>query len=174
MEIDLDNPPFEDECWQFIYDVLAGTFITSGKIKQLCSILAKRGTTYKRWHYDHDAAWRAVSFVEKFCCQTAGDIGQRLVLQPFQRFVVATIFGWVDDDGKRQYQEVLMVIGRKNGKTTLCAAIMQYLLVADGKVAFVKTGESKQSGALYSFHDVLAWMNAHAQRKTPKATRRTA
>ena len=133
MEIDLDNPPFEDECWQFIYDVLAGTFITSGKIKQLCSILAKRGTTYKRWHYDHDAAWRAVSFVEKFCCQTAGDIGQRLVLQPFQRFVVATIFGWVDDDGKRQYQEVLMVIGRKNGKTTLCAAIMQYLLVADGE-----------------------------------------
>ena len=26
-----------------------------------------------------------------------------------------------------------MVIGRKNGKTTLCAAIMQYLLVADGE-----------------------------------------
>ena len=49
-----------------------------------------------------------------------------------------------------------------------------YLLVADGKVAFVKTGESQQSGALYSFHDVLAWMNARAQRKTPKATLRSA
>lgn len=133
MQVDLDKPPVEDECWQFIYDALAGVFMTSGKIRRLCAILAKRGTTYKIWHYDPDAAQRAVSFIERFCCQTSGDIGQRLVLQPFQRFVVATIFGWVDDDGNRQYQEVLMVIGRKNGKTTLCAAIMQYLLVADGE-----------------------------------------
>ena len=43
-----------------------------------------------------------------------------------------------------------------------------YLLVADGKVAFVKTGESQQSGALYSFHDVLAWMNARARRNPPR------
>lgn len=40
-----------------------------------------------------------------------------------------------------------------------------YLLVADGKVAFVKTGESQQSGALYSFQDVLAWIDARATRK---------
>lgn len=133
MQVDLDKPPVEDECWQFIYDALAGVFMTSGKIRQLCAILAKRGTTYKIWHYDPDAAQRAVSFIERFCCQTSGDIGQRLVLQPFQRFVVATIFGWVDDDGNRQYQEVLMVLGRKNGKTVLAAAVMQYLLVADGE-----------------------------------------
>lgn len=49
----------------------------------------------------------------------------------------------------------------------LCDKIL-YLLVADGVVAFVKTGESQQSGALYSFHDVLDWINARAKRNPQK------
>jgi len=118
---------------EYIADVLAGAFVTSGKIKKLCAILKARGDTYKRWHYDQAKADHAIRFIEAFCCQTAGEIGHKLHLQPFQKFLVSAVFGWVDDDGYRQYQEVLVVIGRKAGKTTLCAAIMQYLMVADGE-----------------------------------------
>ena len=119
--------------FDYIADVLAGSFVTSGKIKKLCAILKKRGTRYRRWHYDQKRADHAIRFIEAFCCQTSGERGQKLVLQPFQLFILSTIFGWVDDDGYRQYQEVLVIMGRKGGKTTLCAAIMQYLMVADGE-----------------------------------------
>ena len=118
---------------EYIADVLAGAFVTSGKIRKLCAILKERGERYKRWHYDQSRADHAIRFIESFCCQTAGEIGRKLHLEPFQRFFVSAIFGWVDDDGNREFQEVLIIIGRKNGKTTVCAAIMQYLMVADGE-----------------------------------------
>ena len=117
----------------YIADVLAGAFVTSGKIKKLCAILKRRGTQYKRWHYDQSKADHAIRFIESFCCQTSGTIGKKLRLQPFQLFLLSAVFGWVDDEGNREFQEALVIIGRKNGKTTLCAAIMQYLMVADGE-----------------------------------------
>jgi len=101
---------------EYIADVLAGAFVTSGKIKKLCAKLKARGDTYKRWHYDQARADHAISFIESFCCQTAGEIGKKLRLQPFQKFLVSAVFGWIDDDGYREFQEVLVVIGRKAGK----------------------------------------------------------
>lgn len=101
---------------EYMADVLAGAFVTSGKIKKLCRILSERGERYKRWHYDQAKADHAIRFIEAFCCQTAGEIGRKLHLEPFQKFFVSAIFGWVDDEGNREFQEVLIIIGRKNGK----------------------------------------------------------
>lgn len=101
---------------EYMADVLAGAFVTSGKIKKLCRMLKERGERYKRWHYDQAKADHAVRFIEAFCCQTAGEIGKKLRLEPFQKFFISAIFGWVDDDGNREFQEVLIIIGRKNGK----------------------------------------------------------
>ena len=100
----------------YIADVLAGAFVTSGKIKKLCAILKRRGTQYKRWHYDQSKADYAIRFIESFCCQTSGQIGKKLRLQPFQLFLLSAVFGWVDDEGNREFQEALVIIGRKNGK----------------------------------------------------------
>lgn len=105
-----------DAYHEYIADALVGAFVTSGKIKKLCAKLKARGDRYKRWHYDQSAADHAVRFIEAFCCQTSGDIGQKLKLEPFQKFIVSAVFGWVDDDGNREFQEVLVIIGRKNGK----------------------------------------------------------
>lgn len=101
---------------EYMADALAGAFVTSGKIRKLCAILSKRGERYKRWHYDQSKADHAIRFVESFCCQTSGEIGKKLRLQPFQKFFISAIFGWVDDDGNREFQEVLIIMGRKNGK----------------------------------------------------------
>ncbi|MBR3223758.1 MAG: hypothetical protein IKF78_00360 [Atopobiaceae bacterium] len=105
-----------DTYHEYMADVLAGAFVTSGKIKKLCAKLKARGDTYKRWHYDRAKADHAIRFIEAFCCQTSGEIGQKLKLEPFQRFMLSAVFGWVDDKGNREFQEVLVIIGRKNGK----------------------------------------------------------
>ncbi len=62
--------------------------------------------------------------------------GQAFELSPWQRYWLAVAFGWyrIDEEGRavRRFRTWLMKVARKNGKTTLLAAIGLYLLVADG------------------------------------------
>lgn len=90
---------------------------------------------YKRWHYDRGKARRPVQFIERFCKLPSGKLGEPFILEPYEKMVVEIAFGFVDDDGYRQFQEVLVVWARKNGKTSLGAAIELYMMVADGEGA---------------------------------------
>jgi phage terminase large subunit-like protein len=47
--------------------------------------------------------------------------------------VVGPVFGWHGPDGTRLYRELFLEVPRKNGKSTLVAAIGLYLLTADGE-----------------------------------------
>ena len=51
----------------------------------------------------------------------------------WQKALIQTIFGFVDDKGFRKYREVFIVVARKNGKSTLLSAIGLYMLFADGE-----------------------------------------
>jgi phage terminase large subunit-like protein len=60
--------------------------------------------------------------------------GRPLELELWQVvFIAAPVFGWLNADGTRRTREVFLEVGRKNGKSTLCAAIALYLLTADGE-----------------------------------------
>ena len=102
---------------------------------------------YKRWHFDIDRAERPVKFIETFC--VLPESGKQMLLEPFQKAVIEMMFGFVDDDGCRQFQETLWVLGRKNSKSTTGAAICLYMLVADGEGApqnyHVATSKSQAS-----------------------------
>jgi len=56
-----------------------------------------------------------------------------IVLEPWQCFILTTIFGWVDGNGLRRFRKALVVIPRKNSKTTLGAVVGNYLLAIDGE-----------------------------------------
>ena len=45
---------------------------------------------------------------------------------------VSALFGIVDKDGHRQFREAVLIIGRKNGKSLLAAAIAKYTWWVDG------------------------------------------
>lgn len=104
------------------------------KTRKMCAIMLDRiHNGYKQWHFDIDKAERPVKFIETFCKIPSGRLGQPMKLEPFQKAWIESIFGFVDDDGIRQYQEVLIMVARKNGKTSLVAALELYMLVADGE-----------------------------------------
>ena len=83
------------------------------------------------YHFDAEIANRHIEFIERFCKVPSGNIGQPLKLMLFQKARFETIFGFVDDNDRRQYNEVLIIEGRKNGKTTECAAVELDMLVND-------------------------------------------
>lgn len=60
--------------------------------------------------------------------------GERIRLEPWQVFVLASIFGWVHrDTGKRRFRKADLYVPRKNAKSTLAAVIGNYMLAVDGE-----------------------------------------
>ena len=116
---------------RYALDVLDGRILACEKIKQVYEKLLHDMKNPKQWHFDENRASRPIRFIETFCKQSTGEIGAALLLQPYQKAMLQAAFGFVDDEDLRRYQEVLNIIGRKNGKTTLLAAINLYMLVAD-------------------------------------------
>jgi phage terminase large subunit-like protein len=75
---------------------------------------------------------RVVGWIERYCCHTKGEwAGRPLTLAPWQRDIVADIFGPADRSGARHVRTSLIGVPRKNGKSTLGAALALYLLIGD-------------------------------------------
>ena len=120
----------------YLLDVKNGNITACKRMKQLAEMLLPRFENgYKKWHFDIEKAERPVKFIEKFCKLPSGKLGVPFVLEPFQKCVIEIAFGFVDDDGLRQFQSIMWVMGRKNGKTSISAALEIYMLVADGEGA---------------------------------------
>lgn len=85
--------------------------------------------------YKAKRANHAIEFIENYCRHSKGKAGGKpFILELWQKALVAAMFGFVHViDGTRKYREVLLVVARKNGKSTLSAAIGLYLMVADGE-----------------------------------------
>ena len=85
------------------------------------------------WTYNGRKAEHAILFIETFCRQSKGQYGgQPVRLELWQKAMVAAMFGFVDKQtGLRRFREVVLMVARKNGKSTLGSAIGIYLMVAD-------------------------------------------
>ena len=115
--------------------VLDGKITACDKIKRVYEHLLTEADNPKRWHFDEKRGSRPIEFIERFCRQSQGKKGSMLQLQLFQKAMIQAAYGFVDDADLRRYQEILNIIGRKNGKTTLLAGINLYMLTSDGEGA---------------------------------------
>jgi len=85
-------------------------------------------------HFDKAKANRAVEFIETACRHVKGELaGQLFKIEGWQREIVRGMFGWIRPNGTRLFREVYIEVPRKNGKSSLGAALALYLLFADGE-----------------------------------------
>lgn len=93
-----------------------------------------KGLEDKLFFFSQKKANRAIKFIETFCHHHEGALAPGVIkLELWQKALVSVIFGILDDTGARQFREVFVVIGRKNGKTLLAAAISEYMTLMDGE-----------------------------------------
>lgn len=106
--------------------------VTVGKWIELEYTYLVKGLESKAFFFNAKKAGRAIRFIESFChhCEGRSDL---IHLELWQRAALAAIFGIVDADGLRIHREVVMVMGRKNGKSLFAAAVIAYCLFADGE-----------------------------------------
>ena len=86
-----------------------------------------KGLQEKRFFFDAKKADEAISWIEQHCFHTEGPLAPgNITLEPWQKAFVSSVYGLVDKNGDRQFREVLLVVGRKNGKTKLASALGNY------------------------------------------------
>lgn len=113
--------------------IVDGRIAACEKMKRIADMLLNQYASPQEFHFDYDIAKKHTDFIERFCKQPTGKIGTPLQLQLFQKARLQAIFGFVDDNNMRQYNECLIIEGRKNGKTTETAAVEIDMLVNDGE-----------------------------------------
>ena len=123
------------ELEEYFTSILDGKIVACNKMKQVSEMILERYASPDKYHFDLEIASRHIRFIESVCKQPTGKMGQPIKLELFQKARLQVIFGFVDDDNLRQYQEVLTIEGRKNGKTTENSCIELDLLINDGEGA---------------------------------------
>jgi phage terminase large subunit-like protein len=90
--------------------------------------------------------------------------GERIRLEPWQVFILASIFGWINTaTGKRRFRQADLFVPRKNAKSTIAAVIGNYMLAADGEFgAEVYSGATSQKQALEVFRPAQLMARANA------------
>ena len=108
--------------------------ITVGKWIKLLYERIVHGIEDGTYIYSAKKADSAVKWIEKYCHHTEGEKApDNLKLELWQKAVISCMFGVLDPKTeKRQFREVFIVVGRKNGKSLLAAAIANYIFFCDG------------------------------------------
>ena len=109
-----------------------GSVIVGDWVKKVYQYIIDR--LDKEFYFNSKKANSAILFIENFCRHHEGALAPQLIkLELWEKAFVSCIFGIVDKDGNRQFREVFLIIGRKNGKTLLASAIALYCLYLDGE-----------------------------------------
>ena len=73
------------------------------------------------------------AFIERLPHVKGPLAGEPISLEPWQVFILSTVFGWMKPDGKRRFRRSYIEVPRGNAKSTLSSALALYMLAADGE-----------------------------------------
>ena len=89
--------------------------------------------------------------------------GKPIKLEPWQVFILTTVFGWVDSEGRRRFKTAYIEVPRKNAKSTLSSVVALYCLAADGE-----KGAEVYSAATTRDQARIVWQDAkHMAKNSP-------
>ena len=86
------------------------------------------------YYYSPKRANHVIEFTENYCKHSKGKLGgQPVILELWEKALLATVFGFIDITGCRKYREAILIVGKKNGKSLIASAVGLYLQVGDNE-----------------------------------------
>lgn len=157
----LKGTPFEHCYRALVYceEVISGKVPASELTRAACRRHLEDLDTQERFKFDPEKGERICRFAEKMPHIKGkwAEKGLNIKLEPWQSFILTTLFGWVDDTGNRRFDEAYIEIPRKNAKSTLAAIIGLYMFCADNEHgAEVYSGATSEKQAWEVFGPALA------------------
>ena len=131
---------YVERAQHYMRDVLGGTIPTCKwtrlAVQRQADDLLREPSESWPWVFDAEMASRPCAFIEllphikgKWARE-----GRRLELEPWQCFILTTVFGWVHHETRlRRFLEAYEEEARKNGKSAKGSGLLLYMLAADGE-----------------------------------------
>lgn len=142
--------PYKNYIYEYYQKICSGK-ITVGKwIKAIFKIIID-GLEKQEYYFSAKEANRAIKFIENFCHHSQGR-SDLLKLELWQKAIVSTIFGIVDEEKTRIFREIFIVIGRKNGKSLFASAIIAYMAYLEpeyGREIYCLAPKLEQAAKVY-------------------------
>ena len=120
--------------WIYTYyqGIKDGTY-TVGKWISLIYERIIKDLEAKRYYFDQKKANAAIEWIETHCFHTEGPLAPgNIELEIWQKAFFSCVYGLVDEEGHRQFREVVLLVGRKNGKTKIASSLGDYTYRQEG------------------------------------------
>lgn len=145
--------------------VVSGACVAGPLVRMACERHLRDRSGTGPYRFDEGRADHVIDFFEQVLklpdmVDEDGD-PMPFLLQPWQAFIIGSLFGWVDVRGLRRFREAYIEIGKGNGKTPLCAGIGLYGLMMDGeRAAEIYAAAADQDQAQILFRDAVRMVAA--------------
>lgn len=158
-----------DPATQYAYDVVDGHIVAGPLVRAACrrhlGDIDRQNETGLRW--DVGEVERVVGYFRDVLTveveEPDPDTGITeskvvpFILQPWQCFIVGSIFGWKKPGGLRRFRRAYVEIAKGNGKSPLAAGIGHYMLTATKKIrAEVYSAATDRDQAAILFRDAVS------------------
>ena len=147
--------PRTGEAIRYAEDCISSEIPSTELHREICRRFLRDLKREKRWPYDPKALEHVCDFMEKLTVGVDSNMGskdEKLVLMPFQIFILANLYGF--HDGKsRRFTEANLFMPRKSGKSLLVGAMAGYALFADplDKTPRILSGSVQADHAAHSW-----------------------
>lgn len=152
-----------DECTAYAEAVLRGDIVAGPHVRAACKRHVddlQNGEARGIW-FDAAAADRFYRFCSTILRLSEGQFdGVPFELQPSQKFICGSLFGWKKANGKRRFRRAYIEQGKGNGKSPMVGAIGLYGLVADGEAGaqVYAAGATKEQASIL-FRDAVGMVD---------------
>lgn len=120
--------------YKYAQDIISGK-VVSGRFMKLAAERFFAFMEDDRYEFREEKTDEVIEFFSILRHFTGRHAGKPFLLQPWQQFVIASIYGfYIKADGSRLVKYVYIEISRKNGKTAFAAGLSLFHLIADGEM----------------------------------------
>ena len=140
--------------------ITSGEILVNHKVKRVYQKLVDDIQAFEQgeseWEYCQDYADHVIIFVEKYCRHSKGKwAGKPVILELWQKAFISATYGFIHfEKDERKYQESMLLIPRKNGKSLLASCLGLYHFIADGEFgAEVYSVATKKDQAKITFNE---------------------
>lgn len=136
----------------YIDEIESGRIIAGEELKSVLKRL-KSDLNNPRYFYDEKPGQIRIEFIEKFCKHTKSPFnGLPFILELWEKAFIEAAYGFkYQDTGLRRFNEALLLIARKNGKTSLISAIdiAEFFLSKGGTDIVCASNTNEQASILF-------------------------
>ena len=135
---------------EYYNEIEKGNIIVGQELKSVLDGLIK-DLDNSRYTFDEEPGNTRILFIEKFCKHTKSPFnGKPFLLELWEKAMLQVAYGFkMADTGLRRFTEVILLIARKNGKTTFVAGIdLAEFFLSRGGVDIVCASNTNDQAAI--------------------------